>query len=611
MSVAAMTRSPIRQLPTQLANQIAAGEVVERPASIVKELIENCLDAGATRIEIEVIKGGLELIQIRDNGCGIPKDEIPLAIQAHCTSKITSFDDLCAIQSMGFRGEALASIVSISRFAITSATESEDMAWSWQDNFEQDVSQLKANDLKPASHPVGTTIVVRDIFYNTLARRKFLRSERTEFRHIEDVVKRVALSRFDIEIIIKHNHRVVHRLLPANTDELKLKRVEKLLDKKFVQQAIRVSYQASQLSMTGWLSNKSYSRGQTDMQFFYVNGRMVKDKVISHALRQVYQAMLPPGRFPAYVLNLSIDPEQVDVNVHPTKHEVRFRQSRLVHDFVNHVINKSLNHNDSYAIESVEDNFSFDIPNFPTTHTTELTEQENNVANSLAYSYQQGNNVNRTYLNEEKNNYNSSAVQQQKNLLGQAIGFCKPFYLLSQAANGMVLVHVLRIAQRLVELAWLEQLRLKKIATKPFIFPYNISLNKQLSESIDKHSSVIESLGFDVTMQTGDRLSLRAAPTVLQSCDYEALIIQLLTSLELEKNNSAESLVSLLSRFVSLPEDIALKPMDEWNQYLREIEITFKSLCESSPYKNKYWRLISVNEINKFFQANVSTDSHH
>lgn len=585
MKPAEFIRPPIRRLSEQLANQIAAGEVVERPASIVKELIENSLDAGASSIEIDIVKGGFELIEIRDNGCGIPKDEMLLAVQAHCTSKITNFDDLVAIESMGFRGEALASIVSVSRFEITSLPKHQEMAWTWKDG-----------ELIPASHPEGTSISVGDIFYNTMARRKFLRSERTEFRHIEDVVKRIALSRFDVEFILKHNQRVTQRLNSATTDELKIKRLEKLLDKKFTQSALEVSYEASNLRMTGWLSNKEYSRGQTDMQFFYVNGRTIKDKVINHALRQVYQSALPPGRFPAYVLNLQIDPEQVDVNVHPTKHEVRFRQMRLVHDFVNHVIEDSLKK--QYAELNQQVDYHVEEPRLDTV-----------VNSNVEYQIKSP-----TYTQPVKSRskpFDKPPQTTSKKLLGDAVGFCKPDYLISHSQQGMIIIHLQRVAQHRAELQWLNDFRMKAVELKPFIFPLTIQLDEQLCDCVELNKERIESLGFDLSLQSDNAVLLRALPTALQQCEHASLVKQLLISLQMEKNINDFNLIQLLSRFVILEDDLELKSLDDWNNYLRSIENIFPTLCADYPYKNKLWRIMSFAEVNKLFQSNVSLDLHH
>lgn len=329
-------RQSIHQLSTQLANQIAAGEVVERPASVIKELLENSLDAGATQIDIDIQAGGTQLIRIRDNGYGIPQDELPLALSPHATSKIRSLDDLIHVASMGFRGEALASIASVSELVLTSCPISNsDMAWCIK-------SKEGVFDLTPASHPQGTTVEVNNLFYNTPARRKFLKAERTEYKHVEDVVKRIALARFDVAINFKHNQRQVFSLPTAISSENKLQRLTRLINKEFIQSAVELNFENAGLKLSGWLATGDYSRSQSDMQYFFVNGRMIRDKLITHAVRQAFQDTLYPGRFPVYVLQLEMDAEQVDVNVHPTKHEVRFRQGRLIHDFLFYSLREAL-----------------------------------------------------------------------------------------------------------------------------------------------------------------------------------------------------------------------------------------------------------------------------
>ena len=598
MQPAKFTRLPIRQLSTQLANQIAAGEVVERPASIVKELIENSLDAGANRIELEIVKGGLESIHIRDNGHGIPKQEIPLAVQAHCTSKILNFDDLSAIESMGFRGEALASIVSISNFAITSRVASEDVAWCWTN------TDASSNDVIPASHPVGTMIVVRNIFYNTQARRKFLKSERTEFRYIEDVVKRIALNRFDLEIVLKHNQRVIQRVNPAMTDELKVKRIEKLLDKKFIQHAVQVSYSASQLVMTGWLSNKAYSRGQTDMQYFYVNGRIVKDKVINHALRQVYQAVLPPGRFPAYVLNLQVDPQQVDVNVHPTKHEVRFRQARLIHDFVNHVIQHSLaqihSTESTLLVTSVDgETGSNDVDKVFAENTSEANHRPSNLKETTV-DY---NNV--LSCNNKQTSVKTEPDQSARKttLFGNVVGFCLPHYLVTHCPEGMMLLHLLRVEQFIAKQQWQKQFKKNLLDSKPFVFPGSIALDADLVKAFESSHDLILSIGFDVSLQNKNTLLLRAAPAVLKHCQHELLVRQMLITLKTEQALPAVSLIEFLCRFIELDKALSVKTQASWQQYLGEIENIFKELAQVAPYKNNFWRILTHAELNRFFNS--------
>ena len=320
---------PIQVLPPQLANQIAAGEVVERPASVVKELVENSLDAGATRIDIDIERAGSRLIRIRDNGCGIGKDELSLALARHATSKIATLDDLESIISLGFRGEALASISSVSRLTLTSRTEAQTEAWqAYAEGRDMAVS------VKPAAHPVGSTVEVLDLFYNTPARRKFMRTEKTEFSHIDEVVKRIALARFDVTFTLQHNGKPVRQYRAATQESHHLRRLGSLCGPAFVQRALEVSWQHGDLTIHGWVADPSVDGELPEMQYCYVNRRMMRDKLITHAIRQAYQERLPEGRQPAFVLYLEVDPHEVDVNVHPAKQEVRFHQARLVHDFI-------------------------------------------------------------------------------------------------------------------------------------------------------------------------------------------------------------------------------------------------------------------------------------
>ncbi|MBK5144180.1 DNA mismatch repair endonuclease MutL [Budviciaceae bacterium BWR-B9] len=320
---------PIQVLPPQLANQIAAGEVVERPASVVKELVENSLDAGATRIDIDIEKGGAKLIRIRDNGCGIKKDELALALARHATSKIATLDDLEAIISLGFRGEALASISSVSRLTLTSRTAEQNEAWqAYAEGRDMEVT------LKPAAHPVGTTLEVLDLFYNTPARRKFLRTEKTEFGHIDEVIRRIALARFDVSINLQHNGKTIRQYRAIKENEPRERRLGSICGTQFLQHALAISWQHGDLKIDGWVVDPIGARALTDMQYCYVNGRMMRDRLLNHAIRQAYQTQLAEDQSPAYVLYLEVDPHQVDVNVHPAKHEVRFHQSRLVHDFI-------------------------------------------------------------------------------------------------------------------------------------------------------------------------------------------------------------------------------------------------------------------------------------
>ncbi len=327
----------IKILPARLANQIAAGEVVERPASVIKELVENSLDSGATRIDIDIEKGGAKLIRVRDNGKGIAKGELGLALSRHATSKIHTLDDLEAIMSLGFRGEALASISSVSRLTLTSRPAAQEEAWSAYSEGRD--MQVK---LKPAAHPIGTTVEVLDLFFNTPARRKFLRTEKTEFAHIDELLKRIALSRFDVTINVRHNGKIIRQYRAAKNQLQTEKRIAAVCGNAFVRHMLRIELEHQGLKLHGWITTPEGARQQSDLQYCYVNGRMMRDKLINHAIRQSYEMSLKPDQFAAYVLFIELDPHQVDVNVHPAKHEVRFHQARLVHDFIYQALTDAL-----------------------------------------------------------------------------------------------------------------------------------------------------------------------------------------------------------------------------------------------------------------------------
>ena len=329
---------PIQILPSRLANQIAAGEVVERPASVVKEIVENSLDSGASSIEIDIEKGGHKRILIRDNGSGIPHDELALALSRHATSKIAKLDDLEAICSLGFRGEALASISSVARLSLSSKPK--DQTQAWQAHCEGRDMQVQLN---PVAHPDGTSVDVVDLFFNTPARRKFLRTEKTEFAHIDEVVRRIALSRFDVSFSLKHNGKLLRKYPAVKAQDTELKRIGAICGKEFSAQNIELNSQYQQFELKGWLAQPEQAKTQGDFQYFYVNGRMMRDKLINHAVRQAFEGLIDADLYPTYVLYLTLEPNQVDVNVHPAKHVVRFHQARLVHDFIYRALTDSLN----------------------------------------------------------------------------------------------------------------------------------------------------------------------------------------------------------------------------------------------------------------------------
>tara|TARA_R110001583_G_scaffold6618_5_gene33586 strand:+ start:13657 stop:15543 length:1887 start_codon:yes stop_codon:yes gene_type:complete len=346
---------PIQILPARLANQIAAGEVVERPASVVKELIENSLDAGATHIEIDIEKGGAKSIRIKDNGSGVCKEQLTLALSRHATSKISHLDDLEAIVSLGFRGEALASISSVSRLTFTSKPQDQDQAWQAL----AEGRDMQVN-IQPAAHPQGTTVEVLDLFFNTPARRRFLKTEKTEFQHIDELIRRIALSSFTISFVLKHNGKVIRQYRAAQTAAQINKRLASICSESFVNSALAFESEdaiskSETLKISGWVSDKHSPRLLADVQYCYINGRMIRDKLVNHAIKQAYARQLPDGHFPGYVIYINCPAGQVDVNVHPSKHEVRFHQARWVHDYIVSTLASTLNSEDIKSTQSQHD----------------------------------------------------------------------------------------------------------------------------------------------------------------------------------------------------------------------------------------------------------------
>lgn len=366
----------IQILSPQLANQIAAGEVVERPASVVKELIENSLDAGASKIQIDIEQGGATLIRIRDNGCGISKADLSLALTRHATSKIATLDDLETILSLGFRGEALASISSVSRLTLTSRPAEQNEAWQV---FAQ--GREMETTIKPASHPVGTTVEVANLFFNTPARRRFLRTDKTEFGHIDEIVRRIALAKSQTQFILNHNGKLVRHYKVATTKEQQLKRLAAICGQEFVDNALHIDWQYGDLHLYGWVATENFCRSQNDFNYSYVNGRSMRDKTINHAVRQAFATRLSSENYPAFVLFIDLNPNQVDVNVHPAKHEVRFHQSRLVHDFIYQGVLNALQSAPTLALSAVNR-----VLESQTDSNQPLVQEKNNSNESINYS---------------------------------------------------------------------------------------------------------------------------------------------------------------------------------------------------------------------------------
>ncbi|KGD70265.1 DNA mismatch repair protein [Tatumella morbirosei] len=570
----------IQILPPQLANQIAAGEVVERPASVVKELVENSLDAGATKIEIDIEKGGAKRISIRDNGAGIAKDELTMALARHATSKITSLDDLEAIMSLGFRGEALASISSVSRLTLTSRTAEQSGAWqAYAEGRDMAVT------LKPAAHPCGTTLEVLDLFYNTPARRKFLRTEKTEFAHIDEIIRRIALVRFDVELMLSHNGKTVRHYRIATDQRQRERRLAAICGSAFLEHALHLEWQHDALNLTGWVADPAGARQVTDLQYCYVNGRMMRDKLINHAIRQAYQDKLGEDQQPAYVLYLQIDPHQVDVNVHPAKHEVRFHQSRLVHDFIYQGVLSALQsaaqvlpdepsapeEGGMYAPanRSAAGSNRFSLPSATVPSATESRPLSSAVPRSgdvtgnrnasgavpasafttPGYQAKQGalyqqmlSTASRTQSAVREPDPPPLTSHQQS--FGRVLSVLRQSYALTEGPGGLSVIS-LSVAAR-----WLVRAQLQPVdgalRSQPLLIPVRLKAEKQERHCLARHAESLQALGLDFAVEA-QHVTLRGVPLPLRTQNLQILIPELLGYLSLQAESSADHLAQWLA----------------------------------------------------------------
>ncbi len=457
--------SRIQKLGSLLANQIAAGEVIERPASAVKELVENGLDAGATKIELDIESGGSRLIRVRDNGCGIHADDLILALNRHATSKIKNLDDLENIMTLGFRGEALASIGSVSRLTLSSKTA--DQPSGFQVTTQGVETELQ---ITPVAHPEGTTIEVRDLFFNTPARKKFLRTDKTEFDHIDELIKRMALSCFDVNFTLKHNQKVVRQYRAAHSEKEREQRVESLCGSQFVENALHIEVESNDLKLSGWIKRKpSFSRAQADLQYFYVNGRMIRDKLVNHAVRQAYHDVMFGDRHPAFVLFLELPAHQVDVNVHPTKHEVRFREGRLVHGFISHAVHDALANVRPASVEreSVPQKTTQTYSAIPSYTPPQRIQEKMVIYNELQHEVQKP-------LTLQMEN-----VPEEVPPLGFALAQLKNIYILAENKEGLVLVDMHAAHERVIYEKLKKQLSEQKMISQPLLIPLTIKLSER------------------------------------------------------------------------------------------------------------------------------------
>ncbi|MDG6273954.1 DNA mismatch repair endonuclease MutL [Glaesserella parasuis] len=602
----------IQILPPQLANQIAAGEVVERPASVVKELVENSLDAGATQIQIDIEKGGSQLIRIRDNGCGIGKQDLALALARHATSKIATLEDLESILSLGFRGEALASISSVSRLTLTSRPEYQAEAWqAYAQGREMEV------EIKPASHPVGTTIEVANLFFNTPARRKFLRTDKTEFAHIDEVVRRIALAKPNVTFTLTHNEKKVRYYKAVATQQLEQqqKRVATICGDEFIQQSVHIDWQHDDLHIYGWVGSPSLARVQNDLCYSYVNGRMMRDKTINHAIRQAYGERLPKDHYPVFVLFLDLDPSHVDVNVHPAKHEVRFHQSRLVHDFIYQGVLNALEDQHHLPLTT---NVSEALPNY--------IADTNRVAsgqNIFAHSYREPRSTSSTHA--ERPNYSntrSSGVSKNEQkwygeLLStspmqdykrsepvqdlpktakitplvepiaepvtpyaQALAVVKQKALLIKQGETFYLLSLEKLAQLKL------QAELAKRENQALLIPLSLTLDEQQTASWQQSQTALADLGFDIQTkqwQGQTRLTIQKVPTCLREQNLQQLLFSLFNQqavdcAEFFAKNATYPTASSLSEAVALLAEVEVLPRGKAMLEALRVEVDFEEI---------------------------------
>ena len=635
--------SRIQVLDPRLANQIAAGEVVERPSSVTKELIENAIDAGSQRIEVEIEQGGTRLIKVRDDGIGIGEDDLPLALARHATSKIGSLEDLEGVSSLGFRGEALASISSVSRLELISNAQ-EDPRDGWRVVAEGRGMEARVT---PAPHPRGTSVSVRDLFFNTPARRKFLRTEKTEFAHVEEAFRRQALSRYDIAWVLRHNQKVVHQLPPGHSAAARERRIASLLGKNFIEHARYIEREAGGLRLSGWVGLPTHSRSQADQQYFFVNGRVVRDRLVAHAVRQAYRDVLFNGRHPVFVLYLELDPDVVDVNVHPTKHEVRFRDGRMVHDF----LYSSLHHclASSKPAESDEETSAEEASAIAASQQQERgqppqgevgggenTEQPRWQQQGIALTHSPDRHPGAERVRRFMQGYQALHPNHEETLLtpqanttgtensevreaplampdndptaapplGFALGQLHGIYILAQNAQGLVLVDMHAAHERIVYERMKTQLAAAKgIDAQPLLVPVSIAASRAEVATAESEQAAIAKLGIELDVAGPETLLVRQLPALLSQADPEALVRQMLEELSrYGRTHQVEArlheLLSTMACHGSVRANRRLT-IDEMNALLRDMERTERS--DQCNHGRPTWTQMGLKALDRLF----------
>ena len=596
--------SSIQLLPDLLINQIAAGEVIERPASALKELMENSLDAGSTEIAVQLEGGGVKLLRVRDNGGGIAPDELPFALMRHATSKIVSLDDLQRVASMGFRGEALASMASVAQVTLTSRNAASDHAWQIQ---AVDGTQSEA---APAAHAHGTSVEMRELYFNTPARRKFLKSEGTEFAYCEEAFKRIALSRPDVTFTLQHNTRMVWQL-PAQSLQ---QRIAALLGDEFAQSAVAVERRAAHLHLHGMASLPAYSRATRDAQYFFVNGRFVRDKVLTHAIRQAYQDILHGQRHPAFVLFLDMPPEGVDVNVHPAKIEVRFRESQAIHQFVFHSLQQALSAPMAESGAAVpasaqppaERSFteSAPIPSFQQQRMPfGVAQREAAYRLWEAQTEDRGTAIRVTSVSETDAESDAPSLPESENPLGFALAQLSGIYILAQNEQGLIVVDMHAAHERIVYEKLKTAFDAQQMPTQPLLIPVSFAADALDVATAEEEQATLEQLGFDIAPLSPTTLAVRAMPAMLKQSHAEAAARDVLH--ELREYGASRALTERRNELLAtLACHSAVRAnqqltIPEMNGILREMERTERSgQCN---HGRPTWFQISLAELDAMF----------
>lgn len=612
----------IQILTPRLANQIAAGEVVERPASVIKELLENSLDAGANRIDVEIEAGGVKLMRVRDNGSGIGRDDLPLALARHATSKIYNLDDLEAVSSLGFRGEALASVASVARLLLTSKPADQDQAWQVNTH-----GQDMDTEISPAAHTDGTSVEVRDLFFNTPARRKFLRTEKTEFNHLEEVIKRQALARFDVGFSLRHNNRTIHSLRAATTQAEQERRVAQLLSADFMNNALVIDVEAAGLRLTGWVGLPTFSRSMPDMQYFFVNGRVVRDKVIGHAVKQAYRDVLYHGRHPCFVLYLSLDPAGVDVNVHPTKHEVRFRDQRLVHDFLFRQLHRVLAdvrpdaNNDPVMARTPQpapatglaagefagqQRMDMSPQSYsPSSFAAQGNRSESSVSDQIGFyqslqaNPQPGPRLDGLALNTPPLPEEVDDVPP----LGFAVAQLHGIYILSQSRLGLIVVDMHAAHERITYERMKTQYDQQGVQAQPVLVPQKLSVSEREADTAEEFANLLAQFGLVIERLGPEALIVRQTPVYLQQAEVEPLVRSVLADFMTHDTSDAilarrDEILSTMACHGSVRANRKLT-IPEMNALLRDMERTERSgQCN---HGRPTWTQLSLDDLDKLF----------